>query len=47
MYLNTKSPIDHDCILKNFINISLGVNIAGNVLIEENVELVLGVSKKI
>lgn len=44
--LNTKSSIDHDCVLENFVNISPGVNVAGNVFIKERVRIGIGASIK-
>ena len=40
--INTSSSIDHDCQLKDFIHLSPGVHLAGNVKISDNTWLGIG-----
>ncbi|PYV16464.1 MAG: transferase [Acidobacteria bacterium] len=40
--INTCATIDHDCVLKDFVHIAPGVNLAGGVLLEEGVFIGIG-----
>lgn len=42
--VNTSSSIDHDCILDSFVNLSPGVNLAGNVKIGKLSNIGIGAS---
>ena len=42
--INTSSSIDHDCFVDSFVNLSPGVNIAGNVNIEKFTKIGIGAS---
>ena len=42
--INTSSSIDHDCFVDSFVNLSPGVNVAGNVKIERFTKIGIGAS---
>ena len=42
--INTSSSIDHDCFIDSFVNLSPGVNVAGNVKIERFTKIGIGAS---
>lgn len=42
--VNTSSVIEHDCIVRDFVHISPGASLAGNVTIEEGAHIGIGAS---
>lgn len=40
--INTSASVDHDCIIENYVHLSPGVHIAGNVIVKNKVWLGIG-----